>query len=100
MRCDECLPMLDQFVEGEFDDETTESLSAHLAACSACASAHETLQRELEIYASYLFDVEPSPALWAGFQFQLQQDKALAPSQPQFRIPRWLAMAFETLPLT
>src|ERR1041385_1486379 len=99
MRCDECLPMLDQFVEGEFDDETTESLSAHLAACSACASAHETLQREQEIYASYLFDVEPSPALWAGLQLQLEKNKAISISQPQLRLQRWLAMAFETLPL-
>src|ERR1051326_321868 len=100
MRCDECLPMLDQFVEGEFDDETTESLSAHLAACSACASAHETLQREQEIYASYLFDVEPSPALWAGLQLQLEKNKAISTSQPQLRLQRWLAIAFGRSPVT
>jgi putative zinc finger protein len=99
MRCNECLPLLDQFVEGEFDDETAESLSAHVAACSACASAYETLRREQEIYASYLLDVQPPAALWDRFQLQLQRDKAITPSQPQFRLQRWLAISLEALPV-
>src|SRR5215468_7731560 len=100
MRCDECLTMLDQFVEGEFDDETAESLSAHVAACSACASAYEALRREQEIYASYLLDVEPPAALWDRLRLQLQHDKALTSSQPQFQLQRWLAIAFEALHVT
>ena len=93
MRCDECLPMLEQYVEGESDQEAAESLTAHMATCRACASAHETLTREQEIYANYLVDVEPQDALWARLQSQLEKEKAISTSQP-LRLQRWFANAF------
>jgi AhpD family alkylhydroperoxidase len=89
--------MLDPYVEGECDEETAQSLTAHLTGCRACAGAHAELLREQEIYASYLVEVEPPPALWARLRAQLEEEKALNGSQPQFRLQRWLAIAFESL---
>jgi hypothetical protein len=92
--------MLDQFVEGELDNETAESLGGHVAACGACASAHEMLRREQEIYASYLLHVQPPEAFWDRFQLHLQHHKAVTTSQPQFRLRRWLTMSLEAWRVT
>lgn len=100
MRCDECLPMLDQYVEGEFDKETAKSVAAHLMTCSACAGARGVLLREQEIYASYLFDVEPPEALWARLRLELDKEKAISTSQPHLRLQRWLAIALGGLQVT
>ena len=91
--------MLDQYVEGEFDEETAKPLTAHMATCGACASAHETLRREQEIYASYLVDVEPQDALWARLRLQLEKQKAISTSQP-LRLQSWFANAFGGLHFT
>jgi Putative zinc-finger len=98
MRCDECLTMLDQYVEGEFDEATADSLSAHMATCSECAGAHETLRRERKIYASYLLDAEPTQYLWENLRSEWEKEKVRTASQPQLQ--RWLAIAFGPLHVT
>ena len=100
MRCDECLLMLDEYVEGELDEETAKSLTAHMATCRECAGAHEVSRREQEIYASYLLEVEPPAALWDRLQPQLEKEKAINASQPLVRIKRWLAIALADLHVT
>src|SRR5688572_1433443 len=93
MRCDECLSLLDQYVKDEVHDQTAKSVAAHLATCTECARAHETLRREQEIYAAYLVDVEPSPDLWANLQSELKENIRSVP-QPETPLQRWLAIAF------
>ena len=100
MRCDECRPMLEQYVEGEFDEETARSVAAHLLTCGPCAGAQRVLLREQEIYASYLFEIEPPEALWARLRLQLDKEKAISTWQPQLRLQRWLAIALRSLPVT
>ena len=98
MSCDECQALLDQYVEDELHDQTARSLAAHMTKCRECASAHEALRREHEIYASYLRNVEPSPGLWASLRLELEKEKVKA-SQPQPR-ERWLAIALGRLHVT
>src|SRR5262245_53581706 len=98
MRCDECQTLLDQYVEDELDEQTARSLAAHMTTCSECASAHETLRREEEIYAGYLLDVEPPSDLWASLRLELEKEKAIRASQPLLQ--RWLAIALGHLPVT
>jgi len=99
MRCDECLSLLDQYVEDEVHDQTAKSLAAHLTTCRECDSAYETLRREQEIYASYLLDVEPPPNLWANLKLKLEE-KATGASQSQPLFQRWLAVTFGGLHFT
>jgi len=90
MRCDECLTLLDQYIEDELDEVTSKSLTAHIASCRECAGAHEAVRREQEIYASYLVDVEPSPHLWVNLRSELENEKAIRESRPPLQ--RWLAV--------
>ena len=99
MRCDECLAMLDPYVEDEFDEQTAKSLAVHLAACGQCAGAHEALRREQEIYASYLLDAEPTQDLWTNLRSELEKQKVHRGWQP-LRLQRWVANAFGGLHFT
>jgi hypothetical protein len=98
MRCEECLSVLDQYVEDELDEVTAKSVGTHMTDCRECAGAHEALCREQEIYARYLVDVEPPPHLWANLRSELNKDKAIRESRP--RLQRWLALVFGDLSLT
>jgi Putative zinc-finger len=89
MRCDECLTLLDQYVEDELDEVTAKSLTAHMSACPECAGAHGALRREQEMYASYLLDVEPSRHLWSNLRLELNKENVARESRSPFQ--RWLA---------
>src|SRR5947207_15576270 len=93
MKCDECLTLLDQYVEGELDEQAAKSLAAHMTTCRGCASAHGALRREQEIYASYLLDVEASPALWSSLNARIEKEKASNKLRPLTELKRWFTSA-------
>src|ERR1041385_2190825 len=98
MKCDECLTLLDQYVEHEVQDQTAKALAAHIATCSQCCHAHEMLRREEQIYADYLLAVEPPPALWAKLSLEMANERVIKASQPQFQ--RWVATVLGHLQVT
>src|ERR1043166_42414 len=98
MKCHECLTLLEQHVEDEVRDQTAKSLDAHMATCSECSHAYEMLRREQQIYASYLLDVEPPPALWATLLLEVANEKVIKASQPQLQ--RWVATVLGHLQVT
>jgi hypothetical protein len=76
MKCEECVPLLEDFVDGEIDASGTALVGAHIASCAGCAAEAEALHRELEIYAHYERDVDVTPALWAGVLSRIEQERA------------------------
>src|SRR5947209_18519908 len=71
MRCEDCLPLIEEFFDGELDAHTGEQMSAHLATCATCAAALDSLSFEQEIYAHYDRRLEVSPALWASVSAEI-----------------------------
>src|SRR5205085_364748 len=66
MRCMDCLPLIEEYFDGEVTGQTAEAVSAHLAACADCSAALDALSFEQELYARYDRDeLEVTPALWA-----------------------------------
>src|SRR5262245_6605925 len=93
MRCEECLPLLEEYCDGELPASTVEMLNAHLAGCAACGTAADTLRVEQEIYSRYERDLDVWPRLWSGVQARLREQ------QPETRSSRagwrdWLAGVF------
>lgn len=66
MRCEDCLPLLEEYFDGEVTTQTGEQIGAHLSACADCAAALDALSFEQEIYARYdRGGLAVTPDLWA-----------------------------------
>lgn len=75
MKCEEFQSVMEEYVDGELDEQTTQLARAHLAACAACALLSEELWGEQEIYAHYQRDVTVTPALWQGVRSRIEVEK-------------------------
>jgi hypothetical protein len=99
MKCEACLGMMDELIEGELDGSLAREATAHMAMCAPCSQLYANLRHEQELFRKYLLEVEPAPALWANLRLELEKEKAIR-AQPQFRLQRWLAIAFEGMKVT
>jgi len=100
MNCEVCLGMMDELIEGGLDGSLGRDATAHMAMCEPCSQLYANLRSEQELFRKYLLEVEPTPALWANLRFELVKEKVIRASQPQFRLQRWLAIAFGDLNVT
>ena len=100
MKCETCLAMIDELIEGELDGSLAREATAHVAMCGQCSQLYANLRYEQELFRKYLLEVEPTPALWATFQLELEKEKVIRASQPQFRLHRWLAIPLGSLNVT
>ena len=100
MKCEACLGMMDDLIEGELNDSLAREVTAHIAMCGPCSQLNANLRYEQELYGKYLLDVEPTPALWANLRLEMEKEGIFRASQPQLRLRRWLAIAFGGLRVT
>jgi hypothetical protein len=75
MKCEDCLPIIEEYADGELDKQSAESLVTHMRDCGECASYYEELKSEQHIYAGYERDIEVSPALWACVRARIRDEK-------------------------
>lgn len=76
MKCEEFLSMIEEYFDGEMDEKNSRLVAAHIAACGACALEYDRLGREQELYTSYEREVDVTPALWAGVQARIREERA------------------------
>jgi hypothetical protein len=100
MKCEACLGMMDELIEGELDGSLAREATAHIAMCEPCSQLYANLRYEQELFRKYLLQVEPTPALWANLRLELEKEKVIKALQPQFRLQRWLAIALGDLNVT
>ncbi len=82
MRCEDCLPLVEEYFDGEVEETTAARMGAHLAACATCASALDALSFEQEIYARYdRGGLEVTPDLWSRVSAEIAHDPL--PSEQQ-----------------
>src|SRR5688500_13977183 len=75
MRCEDCLPVIEEYFDGEVEETTAARMGAHLAACATCAAALDALSFEQEIYARYdRGGLEVTPDLWSRVSAEIARD--------------------------
>jgi hypothetical protein len=96
MRCEEALPFIEEYADGELDDRSARAITAHMASCESCHRAYEELKREQEIYSRYHrdTDIDVTPALWAGVYSRIQAEKTAKSNGIVSRFYQRLAVAF------
>ena len=64
MKCEVCLELLEEFLDGELTADEREQIDAHLIACTECSESFATLNAEQEIFARYDREVDVPPFMW------------------------------------
>jgi hypothetical protein len=94
VKCEECLPLIEEYVDGELNARMFERIEAHLLTCAECASEVAELSREQEIYALCQRDVEVTPAQWNIVRARIEQERDARPDQSHAPLPEWLGGLF------
>ena len=64
MKCEVCLELLEEYLDGELAAEDHEQIDAHLVTCTECSESFAALTAEQELFARYDREVEVPPFLW------------------------------------
>lgn len=91
MKCDDCLNLLEMYIDGEAGERNTDQVREHLMKCESCAGEFEALTAESELYQRYDRDLQVSPAMWNGIAERISTQVAAKP-KPNFM--EWLAGLF------
>jgi hypothetical protein len=91
MRCEECQLKVEDYFDFELDEQTTDLVAQHLAACKLCADAYGKLEREQELYLQYECDAQPSPAFWDNVMARSAHNNTGQVFQSLNGLRRWLA---------
>jgi hypothetical protein len=93
MKCDDCLNLLETYLDGEAGERNSEHVQEHLMKCASCTSAFEALTAENELFARYDRELKISPAIWNGIEARIAADgEGAGKSQSSFS--QWLAGLF------
>src|SRR4051812_45397659 len=74
MRCVDCLPLIEDYFDGEVEERVAERMSAHLSSCADCSAALDALSFEQEVYARYDPKPEVGPALGGGVSAEIARE--------------------------
>lgn len=91
MKCDDCLNLLEIYIDGEAGERNTDQVREHLMKCESCTGEFDALTAESELYQRYDRDLQISPAIWNGIAARISTQTA-AKSKPNFT--EWFAGLF------
>ena len=64
MKCEVCLELLEEYLDGELAAGEQEQISAHLKTCTECFASFSTLSVEAEMFSRYDREIEVPPFFW------------------------------------
>jgi hypothetical protein len=96
MKCDDCLSLLAEYIDGEVGEHEAEQISAHLIMCGDCTSEVESLTAEQEIYSRYDRELTVSPAMWNAIAAHTVNESQADDAPAKLKPLAWLAGLFAT----
>lgn len=96
MKCDHCLNLLAEYIDGEVIESEAEQISAHLITCAACEKEFELLTAEQDLFARYDRELDITPAIWSAVQARTAVE--IKPVEPRAKLNPlgWLGGLFAT----
>jgi hypothetical protein len=94
MKCDDCVNLLETYLDGEATERESDQIQTHLATCSMCSNQFEALTAENEMFARYDREIEISPALWNGVAARIALEDRHAESKSRTGLGEWIAGLF------
>ena len=94
MKCDDCVNLLEAYVDGEVDEHGSERVRTHLMTCSSCEDEFEALMSESELYARYDRELQISPAAWNGIAARIATENSAVESGERRNVRGWFAGLF------
>lgn len=64
MKCEVCLELLEEYLDGELPANDREHVDEHVSECADCSGAFAALTTEQELFARYDREIEVPPFLW------------------------------------
>ena len=94
MKCDDCINLLEAYLDGQATEREAEHVRSHLMSCAACEDKHEALTAENEIYARYDREISISPAIWNGVAARINAEDRQSEREPKSGLAEWLSGLF------
>jgi anti-sigma factor RsiW len=94
MKCDDCLNLLETYLDGEAGERETEAVRSHLMTCAACEQKYEALTAETEFYARYDRGIQVSPAVWNGVAARIAAEDRQIERESKSSFAGWLSGLF------
>jgi hypothetical protein len=90
MKCEDYLPIIESYVDGELDSQMAQRVRTHLATCDTCQDFVAELRQEQEVYAVYKREVDITPALWAAVEARIGKERPARSSSLFQSVSKWL----------
>ena len=94
MKCDDCLNLLAEYIDGEATEHDAERISAHLITCAGCTSEFEALTAEQEIFARYDRELSISPSMWQAIEARTAPASRQVDTSPRAGLLEWFTGLF------
>jgi len=73
MNCNECLLIIEEYVEDSLDPQTFRQATQHVAACGDCRTIYEELKNEQAVYSRYLLKIKEKPESWDAVRAEIRK---------------------------
>jgi len=93
MKCDDCLNLLEMYIDGEAGERNNGQVREHLMKCESCTGEFEALTAESELYQRYDRDLQISPAIWHGIAARIAENQESV-AKPKSSLSEWFAGLF------
>src|SRR5436190_21190319 len=94
MKCDDCVNLLEEYLDGEANERDAEMVMAHLITCAGCTNEFEAMTAEQEIYSRYDRELEIPPSMWNAIAARTAAEIGSTDSSSLFNLRAWLAGLF------
>jgi putative zinc finger protein len=94
MRCDDCQLVIEEYFDGELNEQTALRVRRHIDGCPSCSRVLQNLTTEQAVYVAGRSEIQIRPDLWSGVRARLALEQQAEPSGFLRRLQTWLSSAF------